>query len=106
MCFRPNTSWTLRVKHQHIRYTTGGDRTELCLHYWIPQIPLLVDKLISSCIEQRKFEDLFLFSHLPNKIIIGVGCDRGGGDLINLMRLINRIYGNNAQHLITISVVE
>ena len=76
---------TLRVKHQLIRCATGGDKTEMCLHYWIPQIPLLVDKLISSCIEQGKFEDSFSFSHLPNKIIIGVGCDRGGGDFINLM---------------------
>ena len=74
--------------------------------YWISQIPLLVDKLISSCIEQGISEDSFLFSHLPNKIIIAVGCDRGGGDLINLMWLINRICGNITQHSIPISVVD
>ena len=39
-------------------------------------------------------------------IIIAVGCDLGGGDLIYLMQLINRIFGNSAQHLIQISVVE
>ena len=95
-----------RVKHQLIRCATGGDKTEMCLHYWIPQIPLLVDKLIASRIEQGKFEDSFLFSHLPNKIVICVGCDRYGGDLIDLMQLINRICGNTAQHLVPISVVE
>ena len=50
---------TLKVEHQIIRCATGGDKTEMCLHYWIQQIPLLVDKLISSCIEQGEFEDSF-----------------------------------------------
>ena len=67
---------------------------------------MLVDKLILSCVKQGKFGDSFLLSHLPNKIIIGVDCDRGDDDLINLMRLINRTCGNTAQHLIPISVVE
>ena len=78
----------------------------MCLHYWIQQIPLSVEKLVSSCIKQGKFKDLFLFSHLLNKLIIGVGCNRSGGNLIILMRLINRICGNTAQHSIPISVVE
>ena len=99
-------NWTLRVKHQLIRCATGGDKTEMCLHYWIPHIPLLVDKLVASCIEKGKFKDPFSFSHLHDKIVLAVGCDRGGGDLINLMRLTNRECGNTAQHSIPISVVE
>ena len=97
---------TLIVKYQLLRCATGGDKTEMCLHYWIPQIPLLVDKLVSSCIEQGEVKDSFSFSHLCNKIVIAVGCDRGGGGLVNLMQSINRECGNTAQHSIPISVVE
>ena len=62
--------------------------------------------MVSSCVEQGKFEHSFSFSHLCNKIIIGVGCDRDGRALIELMRFIIRICGNSAQHSIPTSVVE
>ena len=97
---------TLKVKYKLVRCVTGADKTKMCVHYWIPQIPLLVEKLTASCIEQKKFENSIDFSHLKNKIIVCIGVDRGGGDVINMLRIGNRKDGNTAEHSIPISVVE
>ena len=61
---------------------------------------------MASCIEQKQFEDSFDFSHLKNKTIFLIGMDRGGGDVINMLRIGNRTDGNTAKHLIPILVVE
>ena len=76
------------------------------MHYWIQQIPLLIEKLVASCESQGKFEDSIEFSRLINKIYFSIGSDRGEGDVINLIRLINRIAGNCARYSIPMSVVE
>ena len=62
--------------------------------------------MTASCIEQKKFENSIDFSHLKNKIIVCIGVDRGGGDVINMLRIGNRTDGNTAEHSIPISVVE
>ena len=60
---------TLPVKYQLVRCATGGGRTEMCIHYWISHVPLLVDKLTASCIEQGQYEDSIDFSYLVKKIL-------------------------------------
>ena len=97
---------TLPVKYQLVRCATGGGRTKMCLHYWIEHVPLLVDKLTASCIEQCRYEDSIDFSYMENKNILCLGMDKGGGDVINMIRLGNRKDGNTAEHSIPISVVE
>ena len=97
---------SIPVDHEMIMCNTAKDKTESCLHYFIKNIPLLVEKLVASCISQDKFEDSILFSRLISKIVLGIGGDRGGGDLSNLLRLMNRKDGNCARYSIPISVVE
>ena len=78
----------------------------MCMHYYILHLSLLVDKLIASCTEQGQYEDSIYFSHLKNKNILCLGMDKGGGDVINMIRLGNRKDGNTSEHSILISVVE
>lgn len=61
---------------------------------------------MESSMKQDKYKDSFMFSTLVNKIFIGVGADRGGGDVINTLCLLNQIDGNCAQYSIPIEVVE
>ena len=97
---------SLPVGHQLIECSTSLTKTEACMHYWIKQIPLLIEKLVAICEAQGKFETSIEFSRLINKIYFGIGSDRGGGDVIDLIRLINRIAGNCARYSIPMSVVE
>ena len=59
----------LLVKQQLVRCATGGGRTEICIHYWIPHVPLLVEKLTASCIEQCQYEGSIDFSYLEEKTL-------------------------------------
>jgi len=97
---------TLPVDFQVVRCTTGKEKTEMCIHSWIRTVPLLTEKLVATCIEQHKYEDSILFTSLSNKIFFGAGSDRGGGDLTNLIRLLNRKDGNSARHSIPLANVE
>ena len=103
---RAEAKGTIPVDYQVIRCSTGKDKTEMCTHNWIRTIPLLVEKLVATCIAQGKYEESILFSKLLNKILLGIGADRGGGDLINLIRLLNRMDGNCAKYSIPLAVVE
>ena len=60
----------------------------MCIHYWITQLPLLVDKLTASYIEQCQYEDSINFSNMENKNILCLSMDKGGGDVINTIRLV------------------
>jgi hypothetical protein len=103
---RAEANGTLPVDFQVIRCNTGKDKTEMCIHSWIRTIPLLTEKLVADCIEQDKYEDSILFSSLSKKVVLGTGSDRGGGDLTNLIRLLNRMNGNCAGHSIPLANVE
>ena len=93
---------TFPVKYQLVRCAIGGGRTKMCIHYWIAQLPLLVDTLTASCIEQGQYKDLFDFSYIENKKILCLGMDKGGGDVINMIWLGNRKDGITAEHSILI----
>jgi hypothetical protein len=56
------------VDHEMIMCSTGKDKFESCLHYFIRKIPLLVEKLVASCMLQDQYEDSILFSSLINRI--------------------------------------
>ena len=97
---------TLSVDHQVTRCSTAKDKTEMCVHSWIRTIPLLIEKLVATCIIEGKYEESITISKLVNKILLGMGADRGGGDLINLIRLLNRKDGNCSRYSIPLAVVE
>ena len=61
---------SLPVDHQLIQCSTSLTKTESCMHYWILQIPLLIEKVVASCESQCKFEDSVEFSRLINKSIL------------------------------------
>ena len=86
------TKGTLLVKYQLVKCATGGGKTKMCIHYWIAQLPLLVDKLTASCIEQCRYEDSIDFSYIKNRNILCLGMDKGRGDMINMIQLGNRKY--------------
>jgi hypothetical protein len=106
MMGRAETKGTIPVDHQVIRCSTAKGKTEMCTHNWIRTIPLLAEKLVATCIAQGKYEESILISNLFNKILLGIGADRGGGDLINLIHLLNRMDGNCAKYSIPLAVVE
>ena len=53
-----------------------------------------------------RLETSINFFCLINKIYVGIGSDRGEGDDIDLICLINRIAGNCARYSIPMSAVE
>ena len=73
---------SLPVGHQFIECSTSLSKTESCMHYWINQIPLLIEKLVASCEAQGKFETSIEFCCLINKICFGIGSGRGRGMLL------------------------
>ena len=97
---------TVPVDYKLLMCSTAKDKTEMCVHNWIKTIPSLCEKLVASCIEQGKFEDSISFSSQVNKIMLGAGTDRGGGDVMNLIRLLNRKDGNSARYSIPLAMVE
>lgn len=74
-----------------IQYKTSNrnNKTELCLHYWITNVPLLAKKLTALCNKHNKFDKSSTFLSLTNKLIISVGGDKGGNDLSMKFRIVN-----------------
>ena len=82
------------------------DKTDMCVFYFTKNVPLLMERMLSSCILEDKFEISFQFSNFHDKIIFKFGADRGGGDLMMMLGLANRIDGNTGFFTIPIGVVE
>ncbi|OEU21441.1 hypothetical protein FRACYDRAFT_235067 [Fragilariopsis cylindrus CCMP1102] len=82
------------------------DDTGKCIYYYIPNVPLLIERLVAGCLLEGEYEDSIDISFLKGKIIIRFGCDRGGGDLIMAISLANRRRGNSGRYSIPIGVVE
>jgi hypothetical protein len=77
-----------------------------CVFYWIENIPLLIERLVCSSIVAGKQQPSIEFSSFKDHHIIYDNIDRGGGDLIHMLRNGNREDGNTAEYCIPISVVE
>ena len=61
-----------------------------CVFYFLKYIPLLCEMLITSSLTEGKMEDSMSFSHFRDTIIFGRGVDRGGSDVIALLRLAGK----------------
>jgi hypothetical protein len=77
-----------------------------CVFYWIKNVCLLIERLICSSIVAGKQQPSFKFSSFKDVHIIYDNIDRGGGDLIHMLRNGNREDGNTSEYCIPISVVE
>ena len=78
----------------------------MVLHYFIDQVILIFERLVKAAIVSGTFQESFEVTKLVNKILVCIGCDRGGGDLILQMRFANRLNGNCSPYCIPISVVK
>ena len=100
----------ITAKYNHVECSTGryhGDvKFEMVLHYFIDQVILVFERLGKAAIVSRTFQESFEVTKLVNKILVCIGCDRGGGDLILQMRIANRLDGNCSFYCIPISVVK
>jgi hypothetical protein len=57
---RVEAKGTIPVDYQVIRCSTAKEKTEMCIHNWIRTIPLLVEKLVATCIAQGRYEESIL----------------------------------------------
>ena len=100
----------IKAKHNHVECSTGryhGEvKFEMVLHYFIDQVILVFERLVKAAIVSGTFQESFEVTKLVNKILVCIGCDRGGGDLILQMRIANRMDGNCSLYCIPISVVK
>ena len=100
----------IKANHQLIECSTGryhGEvKFEMVLHYFIDQVILVFERLVKAAIVSGTFQESLEVTKLCNKILVCIGCDRGGGDLILQMRIANRLDGNCSLYCIPISVVK
>ena len=81
-------------------------KSKSCVFYYTPQIPLLMEMLTASSINDGshlKSEDISFFK---NTEIFFRGTDRGGGNTIDMVRLGNRNNGNCGKYCVPVSVLE
>jgi hypothetical protein len=89
-----------------IELQVSKEKVQPCVFYYIPNVPLLLENMIRESILNKKQEDSIEFSNYENKHIFIEGADRGGGDLMMMLRYANRIKGNNGRHSVPIGVAE
>lgn len=91
---------------EYVECQITKDDTSRCVYYYIENVPLLIERLVATCVLERQCEDSFDFSNFIDKIIMRFGADRGGGDIIMMISLANRKEGNTGLFSIPIRVVE
>ncbi|CAB9505323.1 hypothetical protein SEMRO_227_G092400.1 [Seminavis robusta] len=84
----------------------GNTRNERCLHVWIEDPAVAIQRLTQSALVAGKFEESFLFSNHKDEVVIVQGSDRGGDITANLVRLANRSGGNSSQHCLPLAFYE
>jgi hypothetical protein len=96
----------LPAEHTLIELKVTKEKTEPCVFYYIPNVPLLLENFIRESIVNNNQEDSIEFSNYENKHVFIEGADRGGGDLMMMLRYANRKKGNNGRHSVPIGVAE
>ena len=81
-------------------------KSKSCIFYYTPQIPLLLEMLIASSINDGSYLQSEDISFYKNTEIFFRGTDRGGGNTIDMVRLGNRKNGNCGQYCVPVSVLE
>tara|TARA_B110001450_G_scaffold231145_1_gene232826 strand:+ start:557 stop:5065 length:4509 start_codon:yes stop_codon:yes gene_type:complete len=94
------------MKLDYIQLETTKDESARVVFYYIENVMLLLEKLLALSIADGTFRTSFLLSSLRNKILIKFGCDRGAGNLIMMIALVNRLGGNHGKYSIAIGNAE
>jgi hypothetical protein len=96
----------LEVRHRLVEVEVEKGKKKWCVFYWVPNLPLLHEMLIASAMIDGKYEDSLKFSNYAEAHIFGRGIDRGGDDIIDMTRYINRAKGNTGEWCIPGAVLE
>jgi hypothetical protein len=77
-----------------------------CVVYTIKNMVRLIEIMVRGAILLNVQEDLIAFSNHLNKHVFSSGADRGGNDLIDMVRYVNRTGGNSGDYTVPLTVAE
>ncbi|CAB9522585.1 unknown protein [Seminavis robusta] len=101
------STFDLKLGFELVSLEIGGStRNQRCLHVWIRQPAVAVQRLVQSALVAGKLQDSFEFSNHRNELVVIQGSDRGGDITANLIRIGNRSSGNASQHCLPLSFYE
>ena len=78
----------------------GKEKTQSCVWWHLKDPIAIMERLISSAINDNKFQESSKFSssNVQEVIYIAYGCDRGGESTTMLVRVLNQEDGNSAAY--------
>ena len=93
-------------KIEHVECQTTKEESSRVVYWYIENVPLLMERLLACSIKDKTFQTSLDVSSYIDKILFKFGCDRGSGDLIMMISLMNRLKGNHGKHALAIGVAE
>ena len=93
-------------KIEHVECRTTKEESSRVVYWYIENVPLLMERLLACSIKDKTFQTSLDVSSYIDKILFKFGCDRGSGDLIMMISLMNRLKGNHGKHALAIGVAE
>ncbi|CAB9516400.1 unknown protein [Seminavis robusta] len=100
-------SFDLKLGFELVSLEIGGKtRNQRCLHVWIKQPAVAIQRLVQSAMIAGKFEESISFCNHRDELVVVQGSDRGGDITANLVRIANRFAGNSSQHCLPLSFYE
>ena len=97
---------TIPIRVVQIECQTSKEESGMVNYYFIENVPLVMERLASCSITDGSFRPSFELSSFEDKMMFKVGCDRGGGNVINMILFMNRKNGNSGKYSFPIDVVE
>ena len=94
------------VEHWLVEVEVKKDVKGMRVFYWVKNVPLLLELLVATTIQDGKKEDSFDFSNFVDTHIFVRGIDKGGEDVLDMVRYANRKDGNAGAFCVPISVLE
>jgi hypothetical protein len=100
-------NWSLLpVQYKTVDTEVKEGTHEKCIFYFIENLPLLVELMISCSKMDKSFTDSSEISNFKNTHLFFRGIDRGGDDLIDMLHYGNCLDGNSGKYCIPTSVLE
>jgi hypothetical protein len=75
----------LPVEYTSVYADVSENKARLCVFYWIKNLPLLFERMVTTCRNSGSFEESNTFSFLKNTTLFFRGIGRGGEDIIDLV---------------------
>ena len=74
------------VEHMMVEVEVAKGKMTQRVFYWVKCLPLLLELIVATTINDNKQEDSFAFSNFKNMHVFFRGIDKGGTDLIDMIR--------------------